>query len=176
MTQPSSIPPLRAALIFVAVFAILQMAYGAAEAQPLRAFMVNELTVRPAAWLLGSLDPATQVWAEGSRLRSPRGGVNVLQGCEGVEVVFLLFAGLACARLPWKRRLTGMLVGVAVVFILNQLRVLSLFYAHLTGPSLFDAVHGAIGPLVMLLLTVLFFLYWIGQAAPAAAVDAGSPA
>jgi exosortase/archaeosortase family protein len=53
------------------------------------------------------------------------------------------------------------LVGVAVVFVLSQLRVLGLFYAHHAGPQWFDAVHGVVAPLATLAGALAFFLWWL---------------
>jgi exosortase/archaeosortase family protein len=88
------------------------------------------------------------------------GGLNILNGCEGVEVAFLLIAALCAMPGSHRRRLCGMAVGVSLVFMLNQARILALFYAFRYDKVLFSLLHGTVAPLAMIACTVLFVAVW----------------
>ena len=157
------------ALLFGAVFFVLQAGYGAVRDTWVERLVIDTLTVKTAAWSIRTLTPDVAVEAVGSRLKAPGGGINIINGCEGTEVLFLLYAAFASALLPWRARLTGVLAGTALVFLLNQGRVLALFYAYRSDKALFDLLHGTVAPLLLIALSALFFLYWLGRyGAPAA--------
>lgn len=146
---------------FVALFAVLQGGYTAQRGGAFERFVIDTLTVRTAAALIDWGWPAIGVVAEGSRLKARGGGLNVLNGCEGVDIACLLLAAMAVAPIPWRRRVLGMLVGLPGVFALNQLRVMALFHAYRIDRDTFDLLHGGIAPLLMVLGVGLFYLLWV---------------
>ena len=52
--------------------------------------MIDQATAQTAAWVIGPADSSAQVESVGSRLRSPAGGINVLNGREGTDVFEVL--------------------------------------------------------------------------------------
>lgn len=152
---------------FAALFFAVQAWYGASAGGAVERFVIHDLTVRPAAWLIGRLDPAAGVTAEGASLKSPRGGLNVLNGCEGTDVAFLLASAMLVAPLAWRARLAGVAAALALTLALNQVRVLALFYALRADRAWFDALHGFVGPLVLVAAAAGFFAFWLRAFAPA---------
>jgi exosortase/archaeosortase family protein len=148
---------------FVAVFALLWWGYESARGTAVERFVVDRMTVATAASLLDALDPSLGVRAVGSRLAAPGGGLNVLAGCEGVDMLLLLVAAFAAAPLPLRGRLVGLALGVAGVFALNQLRIVALFLANRADRELFALLHGTVAPLAMIAAVAVFFALWIGR-------------
>jgi hypothetical protein len=68
--------------------------------------------VVPTAAVINALTPEVGVKALGNQLKAPGGGITVLKGCEGVEVMFMLAAAFAAVAMPWRRRLTGLGLGI----------------------------------------------------------------
>lgn len=167
----SSSPALRGAVgriaAFAALFVALQWAYGRAGGSALERLVIEDLTVRPAVMLLGMGWPELAVRGMGSRIVSPSASINVLNGCEGTDIAFLLIAGMVVAPLAWRWRLAGLLAGLPLVFVLNQLRVLALFHALRVDPAWFERLHGVVAPLVLVLAVGLFFFFWLERFAPA---------
>lgn len=165
-------PPLHSllwrALAFALVFMALQAGWEAARGSWLERLWVHDLTVRSATLAINLLTPEVQAVAKGARIMAPGGGLNVLFGCEGTDAVFLLTAALLVFPMSVRRRLTGLLGGLVWVFFLNQLRIVALFYAFRSNASLFDLLHTAAAPLLMVVLTGLFFHLWMERASPSA--------
>ena len=65
------------------------------------------------------------------------------------------------APLSWRNKLLGMMIGVLYVFVMNQIRLVVMFYAIRTDRQLFETVHGLIGPILLVAMTGLFFAYWL---------------
>jgi len=151
--------------IFLGAFAMLQLSWQALHGGRVERAVIDDFTVRPAAYLANLITPSVTVRAEDSSLRAPGGGLNILNGCEGVEVLFLLLAAFTVAPLPWRSRVLGMLYGAAVVFVINQARVLALFYAYRADHLLFDRLHATITPIAVVILIGLYFYAWLSRAA-----------
>jgi exosortase/archaeosortase family protein len=148
-------------ILYLVIFAALQSLYATTQGTWVEHLVIDRMTVGTAARLIDALDPALGVTADGSRLRAPGGGINILNGCEGTEVVFLLASAMLVAPMTWRRRLLGVAVGTTLVFALNQLRVLTLFYAFRSDRALFDTLHGFVAPLVLIAVTGAFFMVWV---------------
>ena len=58
-----------------------------------------------------------------------------------------------------------MLCGAVVIFVINQARVLILFYAYRADHLLFDRLHATITPIAVVLLIGLYFYAWLSRAA-----------
>ncbi|HLA41104.1 MAG TPA: hypothetical protein VJ417_13975, partial [Candidatus Glassbacteria bacterium] len=76
--------PWRVLLVFLAVFFALQYAWERGRDTAVERLFIDELTVRPAAWIIDRLWPAFQVQADGHRLVAAAGRLNILNGCEGM--------------------------------------------------------------------------------------------
>lgn len=150
-------------LLFLGVFVLLQWVWSEARGTWIERLSVDELTVKPAAWLIDRLTPEVAVQAVGSRLKAPGGGINIINGCEGTEVVFLIVAAMLVAPMAWRWRLLGVVAGSLLVFISNQGRILSLFYAYRADKPLFDLLHGIVAPVLLILVTIIFFVWWLGR-------------
>lgn len=157
------LPIWASALVFLSVFFILQMSYDACRGSDFEHFILGDLTVSPTATVINLLTPAVQVKALGNQLIAPGGGITVLKGCEGTEIMFMLIAAFAAVVMPWRRRLSGLGLGILLVFCLNQVRLVTLFYVYRSEPSLFNLLHGTVAPIVLILCVGLYALYWMGD-------------
>lgn len=169
-SPPSSLkpfPPLISGVLFLIVFALLHVFWQNSRGTAVERLLIDTVTVKTAANLVVLLTPEVHATADGSRIRAPGGGLNILNGCEGIDVLFLLVAAFVAFPLPWRNRLLGLMAGAVFVFCLNQVRIVALFYAFRADKALFDLLHGTVAPVILITLTSLFFLAWtrggIGQ-------------
>lgn len=154
------------AILFIATFAALQALWTSVAGSSAERLVIDKATVEAAAGWIRLLTPEVPVVAAGPRLTAPGGGINVLKGCEGTDILFLLLAAFAVARLRWRHRLAGIALGATIVYLLNQVRVVALFYAYRQDRTLFDLLHGTIGPLLLVVLIGLFFFTWLHWLGP----------
>lgn len=146
-------------LVFVAVFciwtALLQWTAG------LQAWYIEHLTVPAAVWLINVfLELPAPALAAGARIVAPGGGINVLQGCEGLDVLGLWIAAVAAGALTWRGRWLGWSIGVAIVFALNLGRLISLFDLYRHRRDWFGDAHGLWWPLALVALVFALFVLW----------------
>ncbi|MFX7938312.1 hypothetical protein ABTK47_19515, partial [Acinetobacter baumannii] len=81
-------------------------------------FIIHSVTTVTAVHLIHFFTPSIQAQALGSRIAAPGGGINILNGCEGTEVLFLLIAALLAYPFLWRSRLLGLVGGTLLVFVL----------------------------------------------------------
>jgi exosortase/archaeosortase family protein len=153
--------PFKSLLVFLSLFGLMYWALFEWWNDGLSHWVIDVATVKPAAWVARMLSGDTNIVAAGAQLRSPRGSINVLYGCDGSDVWMLLTAGLLAAPMGWRFRLMGLAVGSAVVLVLNQARVLSLFFAIRRHSTWFASLHGLIAPLVVVVLVTAFYWAWL---------------
>lgn len=144
-------------VFFLGTFALLQWGWSASRGTWVERMVVNEATVRPAAGLVRLITPDIPAKAVAASIKAPGGGLNILNGCEGTEVMFLLTAAFAAVGMPWRRRTGSLAAGLALIYIANQARILALFYAYRADRALFDMLHTAVLPVVLVALAAGYF-------------------
>lgn len=150
-------------MLFAGLFAAMQFGWNSARDTSLERIAIDVMTVRPAAWLINHITPEIVVQAAGTRLKADGGGINILNGCEGSEVVFLLAAAMLVAQLRMKWRLLGIGTGSIAILGCNQVRILALFYASRSDKALFELLHGIIAPVALILIATGFFIFWLNR-------------
>jgi exosortase family protein XrtM len=158
-------------LVFVFVFTALQLTWQSLRDTAVENFVIHTCTVVPAAFFLNRLTPEVHAEAVHFTLRAPGGGLNILNGCDGLEALFLLVAAFAVAPVSGRSRLTGLTAGVPIVFAVNQIRILALFYAYRVDPALFDSLHAMVAPILVILVVASYFYAWLAHSARRAPVS-----
>ena len=152
------------AVLFVVTFSLLQLAWQDLSGSRAEYFVIHTCTVAPAALLVNLLTPGVHAWASNYVLQAPHGGIDILNGCEGLGALFLVIAAFTVAPLGWRWRLAGAAAGVPAVFVVNQARILALFYAFRASPRLFDALHATVTPIAVIVLMCCYFYAWLAHA------------
>lgn len=156
--------------LFLAVVMSLQFGWSEARGTWLERAVIDQATVGTAVTVIHTLTPEIGAYGAGSRIKAPGGGINILNGCEGTEVLFLLIAALLAAPLRWRVRAISALAGTVFVFVLNQVRLLVLFYSYRNDRVLFEQLHSLIAPLALIVATLAFFLLVLRLAYPSGVV------
>ncbi len=151
---------LRFALLFLFTFFVLQYTYSSSRDGLVEHFVIDLATVYPSTAFINFIDPGEQAIASAHRILSSQGSISVLNGCEGTETLFLLIAAIVAFRASWRSKLKGMLLGAILVYCLNQVRIVALFFAAQENRKWFDMIHGYIAPSLIIVLSCLFFLWW----------------
>lgn len=149
-----------AVAVFLVIFFLLNRLWFGVRDSWIEHLVIDQATVVPAATLIHLLTPQIAVRAVGSHLSASGGGLNILNGCEGVDIVFMLLAAFIALWRDLFRSLVGIAIGVVLIFLVNQIRVLGLFYAARTDAALFDLLHTVVTPLAMMVLALGFWAYW----------------
>jgi exosortase family protein XrtM len=151
--------------IFLAIFGVLDYGYYLTRGTIVEHLIIDKLTVRPAAAVVNLIVPNASAKASGNSLLSSFGRINILQGCEGTEGMFLLIAAVLPFPARWRSRVLGVLCGVLLMYILNQVRIVALVATLHWHRDWFASLHGLIAPTFIVLAGCLFFFAWANAAA-----------
>ena len=108
------------------------------------------------AWLL----PFPVVVKGDIALGAERSTVVVRGGCNGIEAIFLMVAGILAVPATWNRRLLATAIYLPILYILNLFRVLMLVYV-VVDPALFDTFHHQVGQGVMVIVVMALWVHHI---------------
>jgi exosortase/archaeosortase family protein len=154
---------LRAAALFITFFCALQLGWQALRDTVVHRLVVERATVGVAVVLINAITPTVHAVGAGTAVHAPGGGLNIVNGCEGTETWFLLCAAFAAASLSWRARAVGLVLGTVMVFVVNQVRILALFYANRSDQELFNLLHAIVGPIVVIVAVACFFYAWMAH-------------
>jgi exosortase/archaeosortase family protein len=104
--------------------------------------------------------------AQGTDILSNEFGISVVTACTGLFVTGLFLAAVAAFPASWRARLAGAGIGVAGLFVLNVVRLASLYYVGRYWPSALDVVHQLVWQSLVIAFAVALWLLWAGRAQP----------
>lgn len=109
----------------------------------------------------------------GKTLYSERTGfaVTIEAGCNGVEAMLVLLAGILAFPAPWRLKLIGLAIGIVAIQALNIVRIVSLFYLGQWDVQWFEWAHLYIWQSLIMLDALIVWLLWI-RAVPSEPVPA----
>lgn len=109
--------------------------------------------------LLNSLGQDSNV--SGTTLQAASFAITVRRGCDALEPAWFHCAAVLAFPAPFRRKLPGMLIGVAVILSFNLLRIGSLFLIRGYWPTLFATAHLEIWPIFFIFLALALWAGWI---------------
>lgn len=113
----------------------------------------------------------------GTTIASPRFSVNIRNGCNGLETIFIFTAAVLAFPARWKVRLLGLAGGFVAIQLINLVRIVSLFYIGIFWPKLFEQSHIVVWQGIVILFGVVLWIVWADRFAlkPRPAGPAPSP-
>jgi exosortase family protein XrtM len=159
--------PVRFVVVFAVVYALLHALYFAVPDPILRDVVHYRAVVAPAAALIRVVAPDEPVTAAAGTLRSPRAALDIVRGCDGAGVAFLLLAAVLAFPAGPARKLAGALGALAFAWLLNLLRVTGLYFAAAYRHEWFNLLHNFLVPTVVILLCCVMFAWWTAWSAGA---------
>lgn len=162
------------ALLAVALFSVLATPW----AERLFVQPFTQALVDVCALVLAPIDGRVEARGDILRFADGLGAVQVLAGCNAVEVCALLIAAILAFPGRLRDGLIGAAAGVAALQLVNLLRIISLLYLSRGSESLFEFFHHYVWDAMIGLEGLLVFFFWTRWQSrqPAKAVAAGEPA
>jgi len=105
---------------------------------------------------------------EGAILRAPSGfAIEMKDGCNGINVMILLWAAVLAFPAPWKMKALGLAAGSLMIQILNVARFISLFYLGQYSTTWFEFAHAYLWETLLILDTMVVFGLWVSRVSAA---------
>lgn len=143
---------------------------------------VNDAFVEPFTGLIAKASGVTlnligqDVTMNGTAISNQRFGVNIRNGCNGLETMIIFLAAVLAFPASWKARLLGLLFGALAIQGINLVRVVALFLTGAYFPKYFDSSHTVVWQTIVILFGVMLWILWAQRVTvPGAAVAAEAP-
>src|ERR1700736_2967308 len=157
----------RFACVFAVAFALQFAAFEASRGSYVEKIGIDDLALTPTAALINWLAPAEAVHVDGHSLITSSSVLHITRGCEGVEMLLLLTAGILAFPASTRHRARGFCVGLVLVYALTIARLVLMHFTLRYSPRAWDMLHGLVLPLGPVLLIALYFLHWSAADIPA---------
>lgn len=154
--------PKRSRVRFLILFIVLVVAFQLPLASP----TVYEVAIVPFTRVLATISAffleAIQhnVRVANTAILGDCFGVDIKNGCTGLEATMLLVAALLAFPFPMKARITGAIAGFFFIQSINIVRIVSLYLLGCHKREWFSAAHVQVWQTIIFAVTLLFFLFW----------------
>jgi exosortase family protein XrtM len=160
-------------LQFACIYAVLHALYFAMPDRVLREDVHYYGIVAPGARLIKLLAPSEQVVAVEGTLQSPHATLNIVRGCDSAGVAFLLIAAVVAFPAGWSRKLGGIVGALALTYVLNEIRVVLLYFVASYRHDWFSLLHNYLMPTFIIAVSCISFAWWAAWSALPRRSDAG---
>lgn len=150
---------------FIALFiVVLAVLFGIEKLNPVQAALVHPWTSF-LAWFSAQVMTFfdADVLSYGRVIQSQSSGFGVLieAGCNGVEALLILIAGMVAFPAPLRLRLLGIAIGCLAVQGVNVIRVISLYYLGKWDKEVFEFAHLYLWQALIMLDVLVVWLLWV---------------
>jgi exosortase H (IPTLxxWG-CTERM-specific) len=149
---------------FAILFVVILLAAFTFELTPPGQAIVKPWTALVAdtsSAVIRAFDGAAQ--SLGNMVYSSRTGfaMTIEAGCNGVEAMLVLLAGILAYPAPWRSKVIGLVVGAVAIQALNLVRIVSLFYLGQWDLKWFEWAHLYAWQALIMLDALLVWMLWM---------------
>lgn len=89
------------------------------------------------------------------------GGIEVVDGCNGISAMGLFLGFMVAYPGKWKPKLSFMLMGIGVIYLVNIFRIIALVITQAQWPSIFHFTHDYSTTGIFYLIIFVLWMVWI---------------
>lgn len=104
---------------------------------------------------------SVEVLLTGNLLSSGATSIEIVPDCTPLMPTLVFWAAVVAFPVPWRRRVSGLLLGGAAIWVFNLARVLALFGVLVWMPRHFKFVHVYLWQTGTLLAVVALYVVWV---------------
>jgi len=91
---------------------------------------------------------------------SPGLSIEIINGCNGYLATIILLSAMLAFPSGWLPKALGVFGGPVMIFLLNQVRIVSLYLIGLYFPSLFKETHLYVWQTLLITATLVVWVAW----------------
>jgi exosortase/archaeosortase family protein len=124
--------------------------------RPFHGFMA--FTADISGWLLNLTGRGVEV--SDTVVASSQFAFQIVDLCTAVMPMLIFTAAIIAFPSRLKEKLLGLIVGLLGIFVINQVRLVSLFFIGIYAPGIFETAHLLVWQSLMILLAIGLWLIW----------------
>jgi exosortase/archaeosortase family protein len=146
---------------FCTGFLLLIALYAATFQSPFVMRWVHEPMSRLVALIcVPALSLVGEVTLSGTHLTFNGFRAVIVEACNGVLPTYIFLAAVLAFPSSWRDKLSGVLLGVPVIFIINVARVISLMILGAYKPDIVERVHIDVWQTAVVALAMATWIFW----------------
>ena len=146
--------------LFIGCYLLLNYGYFKIPIEMFSNVIYYHGVVQVCANLINLIAPLERVIGQQNHLLSAKADLEIVRGCDGVGVVFLLVSAVIVFPSKLGRKLMGLALGTGLIYILNLFRVSVLYFIIAYCPEWFLLIHTYVAPVLMVIVACLYFAWW----------------
>ena len=99
----------------------------------------------------------------GTTVQSSVFGICVVTACTGIFITGLFLIAVVGLPTQWKAKLLGAGIGIGGIFLVNVIRLVSLYFIGIHWPGFLDQAHQLIWQSLLIVFAVALWLLWAGR-------------
>jgi exosortase H (IPTLxxWG-CTERM-specific) len=103
----------------------------------------------------------TAAIVDGGVVSSNNFSVEIIGECTGIVPLLIFISAVIAYPCRIKQKLIGIAIGTGAIYLLNLVRIVSLFYVGSAFPVFFSTAHLSGWQGLTILLTLILWLYWV---------------
>ena len=161
---------------FPLVYVAFYLVYLCVPDSLLSAWVYRYTINEPAAFFIRLLASDVVLRVDDHRLLAPGITLEIVRGCDGSGAFFLAAAAILAVGAGVRLTLLGLTGAAIFVFVLNEARVIALYFTAVYRPAWFTTLHAYLIPLLMIVMLGMLFSLWVSMAlaAPPAGANEAS--
>lgn len=116
--------------------------------------------VKVCADLINIIAPLEQVLAQQNHLISAHVNLEIVRGCDGAGVLFLVISAILVFPATLRRKLLGLILGISLIYSINLLRIGVLYFVVAYQADYFALIHTYLAPTFMVIAGCAYFALW----------------
>jgi len=98
----------------------------------------------------------------GNTVQTQLFGISVVTACTGLFLTGLFAAAVILFPARWRAKWIGLGLGIGGIFLLNVVRLVTLYYIGVHWPAVLDTVHRLVWQSLLIAFAVVLWLIWAG--------------
>ena len=147
-------------MLFVGCYTLLNYGYFKIPDDLFMRVIYYHGVVTICADLINMFAPLEQVLAQQNHLLSAKANLEIVRGCDGAGVLFLVVSAIIAFPSTGRQKLIGLLLGISLIYLINLLRISILYFVIAYQPDWFQLIHVYLAPTLMVLVGCCYFAWW----------------
>lgn len=97
----------------------------------------------------------------GDLISSSQFSVSIKKGCDAGEPMAIFIAGIVAFPALIRKKFIGLGIGLFILFLLNVIRIASLYIVGIHYPDFFESMHLAIWQVAFIFVAILLWFLWL---------------
>ena len=152
-------------LVFLGVYVLLHSLYFLIPDDVLRDNVYYYGIVIASESIINIVAPGELVSGDSNKIISSKAVLEIVRGCDGSGTMFLLVAAIVAFSSKLKLKFIGLMSGLILLYLVNQIRIVGLYFVVAYHREWFLPVHTYFAPTLIIIISVVFFSWWASTAA-----------